>query len=110
MLKEGDREAQLRNISKVKPGGRWTLEKNGIVVLRRCSLEEERRGCTNKTSPEISVLTGNYTDVIVLYNVAESDDGLYVFQDAGDKEEPFNVTVGKHSYIFCQYCTAVNVT
>lgn len=101
-LKEGDREAQLRNISKIKHVGRWTLEKNGSVVLRRCSPEEERRGCTNKTSPRFSVLTGNDTDLIVLYNVTESDDGLYVFQVAGDKEEPFNVTVGKHSYIFCQ--------
>ncbi|XP_056589462.1 uncharacterized protein LOC130409484 [Triplophysa dalaica] len=93
-LKEGEQEAHLRNISKIKPDGRWTLEKNGSVVLRWCSPEEESRGCGNySTSPRFSVLTVNDKYVIVLHNVTESDAGSYVFQFAGDKEEPFNVIV-----------------
>ncbi|KAI7794556.1 hypothetical protein IRJ41_015357 [Triplophysa rosa] len=87
--------AHLKDITKIKPGGRWTLEQNRTLVLRRCSPEEERNGCSNFTSPRFSVQTVNDTVFIALHNVTESDAGRYTFQVAGDNEEQFNVTVEK---------------
>lgn len=97
-LNEGDPDAQLKDISEIKLDGRWTLEKDGALVLQRCSPEEERKGCKNITSPRFSVKTDHDKVLIVLHNVTDSDAVNYVFQVAGHKEESFNVTVGKHSY------------